>query len=309
MSESFSDLRERYGQAEYEVEAGGNRISTVTEGGGEQQVILLHGLGGTKASFFGTVSALSGRHTVHAIDFPGFGDSSKPATAPYDAEWFAQCAREFMDALGIERAHLVGNSMGGRVAIEMGFLEPDRVASLSLLAPALALRRRRHLVPLVRLLRPRLAAIPHPIVSAIVRDQANNLFADSDRIDREMLDLGCEEFCRRYRSASSRIAFYAAARNIYLDSPFGERGFWTRLAALDPPSLFVFGDSDRLVPAAFSRHVCEVLPDARCAVLDRCGHVPQLEWPQQTHALIREQIGAATNLGSSMRRWANRAAS
>ena len=68
-----------------------------------------------------------------AIDLPGFGSSSKPRRAPFDPPWFARSILRFMDSLEVDRAHLVGNSLGGRVALEVGMEAPDRVASLSLL--------------------------------------------------------------------------------------------------------------------------------------------------------------------------------
>jgi len=292
----------------YDVEAGDNRINTLSSGTGERTVILLHGLGGAKSSFFRTVAELSRDHTVHAIDFPGFGASSKPAAASYSAEWMAGTVLEFMDAMEIRDAHLVGNSMGGRVAVELGLLAPERVTSLSLLAPALAWLRNRPLLRIVRLLRPELAAIPHPLLARLVRVQVRGLFAHPDEIDPAILDLATEDFLRLYRSRNARIAFYAAARNIYLDAPFGVEGMWTRLAELRPPALFVWGDSDGLVPAGFERHVARVLPDARQVLLEDCGHVPQIEEPDRTHALIRSQISSSADLGSSTR-WPIRAAS
>jgi pimeloyl-ACP methyl ester carboxylesterase len=57
--------------------------------------------------------------------------------------------------------------------------------------------------------------------------------------------------------------------------------------------MFVWGDSDRLVPSRFSRHVASALPDAPQVVLHDCGHVPQVELPEQTHAMIREFIDGA----------------
>ena len=87
-------------------------------------MLLLHGLGATKSSFFDTAAALSRRYTVHALDLPGFGGSSKPSTAPYGARYAARAVIGTMDALDIARAHLVGNSMGGRVAIEVGLERP-----------------------------------------------------------------------------------------------------------------------------------------------------------------------------------------
>ena len=105
-------------------------------------MLLLHGLGGTKSSFFDTAAALSRRYRVHALDFPGFGGSSKPPLAPYDAAFFARTVIGAMDALGIDRAHVVGNSMGGRVALELGLEHPERVGGLALLCPAVAFVRR-----------------------------------------------------------------------------------------------------------------------------------------------------------------------
>ena len=115
----------------HDVQRPGRRISTLTMGAGSD-VLLLHGL-----------------------DLPGFGSSSKPATAPYTARWFAETVLETMDALGIERAHVAGNSMGGRVAIELGLRAPERVVSLALLAPAVAFVKRTY-HPIVRLVRPEL---------------------------------------------------------------------------------------------------------------------------------------------------------
>src|SRR3954464_15487812 len=110
----------------HHVPVGKLRISTLTMGAGPD-MLLLQGLGGTKSSFFDTAAALSRRYRVHAIDLPGFGGSSKPALAPSGAAYSARAVVGTMDALGIARAHLVGNSMGGRVAIEVGLTRPDRV--------------------------------------------------------------------------------------------------------------------------------------------------------------------------------------
>jgi pimeloyl-ACP methyl ester carboxylesterase len=142
----------------------------------------------------------------------------------------------------------------------------------------------------VKLIRPELAVIPHPLGVARVREQFWALFARPERLDPAAADIAADEFCRTYRSRSARIAFFAAARNIYLDVPDGEGGLWTRLAGLRTPSLFIWGDSDHLVPAAFSRHVARVLPLARQVVLPACGHVPQVELPERANGLIREHV-------------------
>jgi pimeloyl-ACP methyl ester carboxylesterase len=260
------------------VRTRGGRISTLQAGQGDP-VIAIHGLGATKASFLPTVAALADGFRVIALDLPGFGDSGKPLGAAYDAAFFARSVVELLDALELERAHLVGNSLGGRVALEVGLSAPERVARLGLLAPSMAWRRNKPWAPLLRLVRPELGAIqpaPRRVVEAIV-----------DRVVPGGSDgwaaAGVDEFLRSYLTPRGRAAFYAAARQIYLE----DDAFWDRLRQLEPPALFVWGRQDTLVPIGFARHVTDALPTARHLELD-CGHVPQLERPRETHdALAR----------------------
>jgi pimeloyl-ACP methyl ester carboxylesterase len=270
----FESVRTRWG-----------RISTLAAGSGPP-VLCLHGLGGTKASFLPTVAALADAYRVIAIDLPGFGDSAKPLSAPYDAPYFARAATAVLDSLGIERAHLIGNSMGGRVAIEVALLEPERVNRLVLLSAALAwLRERRWKwllqfpLPRLGLIQPTPRSITEPLVRRLVPGGNDGWSA-----------AGVDEFLRAYLTPRGRAAFYAAARNVYMDEPHGENGLWTRLAEISPETLFVWGRHDALVPIGFMKHVERTLPAARHVELD-CGHVPQLERPRETHAAIREFLG------------------
>ena len=272
-------------QRVHDVRIGRHRVSTLTMGEG-RDILLIHGLGATKASFFETAAALSRDYRVHALDLPGFGSSSKPLTAPYNAGWFAEQALGVMDELGIDRAHLVGNSLGGRVSIEVALRAPERVHGLALLCPAVAFIRR-GLHPIVRLLRPELGVLPHRFARGTVESQLLDLFADPHALDPSVADIVVDEFQRIYGSAGARLAFLSAARNVYLDKPFGKGGFYPRLAELTRPAMFVWSSHDRLIPAGFARHVSEWLPAAEQIVIDACGHAPQIERPQQTNSLLR----------------------
>jgi pimeloyl-ACP methyl ester carboxylesterase len=269
-----------------DVPVGRHRVSTLTMGSGPD-VLLLHGLGGTRASLFDTAAALSRRYRVHAPDLPGFGSSSKPALGAYNARWFAEVILGLMDQLEIERAHFVGNSMGGRVSIEVGLTAPDRVGALGLLCPAVAWIRR-GLHPIVRLLRPEFGLLPHQFSRSIVASQFWTILHDRDAIDPAVGDLMVDEFRRIYGSAGARYAFLASARNIYLEAPFGRNGFYPRLAELQPPALFIWGSHDSLIPAKFSRRVAEWLPSAEQVTLPSCGHIPQVEHPEETNRMLTE---------------------
>jgi pimeloyl-ACP methyl ester carboxylesterase len=259
-------------------------ISTIQAGAGEP-LLMLHGLGGTKASFLPTVAAIApqGRRVI-ALDLPGFGDSVKPVGARYDPKFFSQSVLAFMDAMEIDRTDVVGHSLGGRVTLEASMHAPDRFRKAVLMMPSLAWLRERRWAPWLRLVRPELGLIqpaPRPVVEKIVQRMvpgANSRFAAA----------GVDEFLRVYMTARGRAAFYAAARNIYLEKP--ER-FWDRLRNLEPPALFIWGSRDPIVPAAFERHVREAVPQARHVTLN-CGHIPQVERPKDLHREIGSFLSA-----------------
>ena len=190
------------------------RLSTLEAGSGPP-VVAVHGLGGTKGSFLPTVAALAGGFRVIALDLPGLGDSDKPLAAPYDARYFAAIVVDLLDALDIECAHLIGNSLGGRVALEVGMRHPDRAGRSVLLAPSLAWKRHRTLAPLLRVVRPELGLIqftPRSIVETI----AQRLIPGADD---GWAAAGVDEFLRAFLTPAGRSAFYAAARHIYLETP------------------------------------------------------------------------------------------
>jgi pimeloyl-ACP methyl ester carboxylesterase/putative sterol carrier protein len=272
-----------------DVHAGGLRAFAMEAGSGTP-VVLLHGLGATNSSMLPTMWELADDHRVVAPDFPGFGGSDKPLR-PLHAAYYAGWLVDFLDEMGIERAHLVGNSMGGRVAIETGLRHPDRVDRIVLFAPSPAFLREREYLWIVKVLRPELSLIPLPfplIPRSRVVDTIRAMFHDASRIPGGWLDAAADEFMRQMESARGRRAFFSAARQIYLEDPYeGRGGFWRRLPELEPPALFIWGRQDRLVPVGFAPHIEQALPSATSIVLDDCGHVPQYERPEETHALVR----------------------
>ena len=270
-----------------EVEAMGVRTSYLEAGPPDgPPVLLLHGLGATGASMLPVLADLMVDHRVLAPDAPGFGASAAPR-APYTPAWFAAWVEAFQRATGTRGAVLVGNSLGGRIALEAGLTRPRSVRAVALLAPSPAFRRLRQYVPFVRLVTPRLAAVPVLMHSRMAAEGLRAMFSDPSRLPDEWFDAFADEMVRVLADRANRVAFLSCARQIYLEDAYGRNGFWQRLPGLLPPALFVWGDRDRLVPSSFARHVADALPTAGQVVLEDCGHVPQFEHPTETMAMLR----------------------
>ncbi|MGH3459927.1 MAG: alpha/beta fold hydrolase [Kribbellaceae bacterium] len=252
-------------------------------------VVLVHGLGATNASMLPLVSALSRDFHVLAPDLPGHGATQAKGAAhaaEHLGKWLVAFLRETCDRPAV----LVGNSLGGRTALEAALRSPYEVRGLVLLCPAVAFRKLRQFVPFVRLVRDEIASVPVRIPRGLVARGLRSLFADSTRLPDAWHAAAVDEFIRVLNVRANRLAMFSALRHVYLDEPFGTRGFWERLPTLEPPALFLWGDRDVLVPAGFSRFVAEALPGAGSVVIDDCGHVPQFEHPELTAHLTREFI-------------------
>lgn len=249
-------------------------------------VLLLHGLGATNASMLPLLPDLTRDHRVIAPDFPGFGASGAPRWR-YRAGELATWLHAFVEVVDATPATIIGNSLGGRVAIEAALTWPGSVSGLVLLCPSPAFRRMRQFTPLVRLLQPGALVLPLPMPHRAVVMAIRSIFAEPDRLPDAWYDSAADEHRRVMRGYAHRRAFYSAMREIYLDAAYGDDGFWERLPTLAPPAMFVWGDRDWVVPASFAQHVTSALPQAESVVLSDCGHVPHFEQPEETVALIR----------------------
>jgi pimeloyl-ACP methyl ester carboxylesterase/putative sterol carrier protein len=291
----FEPLFERpaSGALEHTVEhvgrRGGRMSALIAGDANAEPLVMLHGLGGTKSSFLPIVPSLARRYRVIALDLPGFGSSAKPR-GRYDAAWFSQRVFSFMDQLDIDSAFLAGNSMGGRIAMEMALTNPNRIRGIACLCPATAFTKRPGLW-LVKLLRPELAFAASRLPRSKVLDGLKQLFSDPDRIEPEWFEAAVDDFLEIWKSPRARMAFSAAARHIYLEEPMGEKGFWMRLAALSTPSLFVYGTHDVIITHHGSRRVRKALPNSNVVVWPDSGHVPQIEHPERTIALLEDFFG------------------
>ncbi len=289
--------RPRAGGLEYslgQTAIGRCRISHLQAGDpGAQPLLLIHGLGATKASWLTIVPDLARHYRVIVVDLPGFGASSKP-NGSYTARWFADKMFDLLDELGVRRTLVVGNSMGGRIAMEMAMLRPERVERIACLCPAAAFSHRPALA-LVRLLRPELSIAAPRLPRSQVLAGLKQLFARPSRLHESWFEAAVDDFLSVWRSPLARVAFFRSLRNIYLDEPLGDTGFWRRLSKMETPALYIYGKRDTLITHHFSHKVSSALPHAEVKVWSDCGHVPQIEFPRRTADAMLGFFGAAAS--------------
>jgi pimeloyl-ACP methyl ester carboxylesterase/putative sterol carrier protein len=265
-----------------EVRAGAHVLSCFSVGEGPP-VVLLHGLGATRLSWMPLLQPLADRYRVLAPDLPGHGESSKPRVT-YTPRFYAGVIGRLLAELELDRAVLVGNSMGGRIALEVAARAPARVAGLVLVGPAVAGLPFPYYARLLRLLPAELGAFPVPMRRRLVLLGIKQLFAHPERLPRNAYTAGADEFIRVYRSGRARVALLGAMRGLMRDRP---DLFWDAVRQVGAPALVIHGEQDRLVPVRLGEILASALPRAELVVLPGVGHVPQFEVPETTVELVR----------------------
>ncbi|MEU8265149.1 alpha/beta fold hydrolase [Micromonospora sp. NPDC048999] len=248
-------------------------------------VVLLHGIGRTLDDFAAQHELLARDHRVISVDLPGHGGSA-PLDPPHALPALAAAVAETLDAAGVTGpAHLVGNSLGGAVAMRLAVDEPARAASLVLVNSA---GFGREVTVALRLLalRPlgRLLLRPHP---AIARRTERVIFHDPAYATEERIAAALA-VARQPHAARVMLELVRSLGTWRGVRPGWREELLTAVAALDLPTLVVWGDQDLILPASHLANARARLPRARCHLFQDTGHMPQIERAAAFHALVTE---------------------
>ncbi len=252
-------------------------------------VILVHGFGATNWCWRHTIAPLSVRRWVLAPDLPGFGLSDKPEGFDYSLSGYARFIVSFMDAMGIRRAVLVGNSMGGGVAVMTALLAPDRIERLILIDSLGYYRRTFQLYRLFGL----------PIVRDLVMGMAGSrsiklllkarVYHDSSRLDDET----ARRFALAYRTRNGRKSPIWVYRGLAPYPTIDRR----EIEAVETPTLIIWGEKDKILPASHAAKFGADIAGSTTVVIPRTGHVPHEERPEAVNRLILDFIDDAPDRG------------
>jgi len=259
----------------HNIDAGGIDTAYLEAGSGEP-VLMLHGSGpgvsGT-ANWQRNIGPLSQKFHVLAPDIVGFGATARPEDVVYSLRTWTDHVWAFLDAKGINRTAIVGNSLGGRIALQMATDHPDRISRMVLMgSPGVGMTPTQGLAAL-RAYEPSHEAM---------RQLLKNFFA----VNPELIT---EELVKIRYEASVADGAYEAYRAMFFDPK--HKGSELAITAeevrtIATPTLLIHGREDKVVPLAVSITMLDLLPNADLHVFSRCGHWTQIERADEFSALV-----------------------
>lgn len=247
---------------------------------GEGEVLfLLPGTGGHLEAYARNIPALAQHYRVIAYDYPGHGYTS---LSDHDLELpeYVEHLAALMDAYGVERAHLSGESLGGWVAVKFAATYPDRVSRIVLNTPGGTMARPEVMARIRELSQ---AAADDPSRDR-VRSRLEWLMAHPESVTEELIDIRQGIYARPGFSASMTHILCLQdpeirARNLISDE---------ELQSISVPALVVWTSDDPSGPAGAGIHMAEMIPAGRFELIEDAGHWPQWEQWQQFNTLVLE---------------------
>lgn len=238
-------------------------------------VVLLHGIARSLEDWAEQFALLPAGHRLLAVDLAGYGESD-PLREPYSLPTLARFVEDFLDEVGVEGpAHVVGNSLGGAIAMQLSVQAPHLVRSLVLVNSAgfgrevtftlriLAIR------PLARLL------LRRPSTAAVRRTE-RAIFSDPALVTDERVELGLR-FAARPHGAAVLLETARALGGLRGVHPVWRRELMEEVSAQAVPTLLVWGDRDRILPHTHLEAARRHLPHAESHLFTDTGHMPQIE--------------------------------
>ncbi|MBI1263951.1 MAG: alpha/beta fold hydrolase [Alphaproteobacteria bacterium] len=265
------------------IEAGGARLHVRVDGLQDAPaVIMIHGFGSSLHTWEDWASVLSQRYRVVRYDLPGSGLSPPDPTGRYDDARAFELLLALMAHLDIDRATIIGNSVGGRIAWAFASEHPDRVLRLVLVAPdGFASAGFEYGVA------PKVGPVTHAMRAVLPRFLVQMNLAQSFSDPARLQPGVVTRYFELLRAPGARLALIHRMEQTLLTDPRA------RLAALQTPVLLLWGEDDRLIPVANAQDYLEALPDAALAAMPGVGHLPQEEAPQASLAPVEAFLRAA----------------
>jgi 4,5:9,10-diseco-3-hydroxy-5,9,17-trioxoandrosta-1(10),2-diene-4-oate hydrolase len=261
---------------------------TYREAGSGPTLVMLHGSGpgvSGMSNFAANLEPLSRTFRTIVVDMPGFGDSPEVSYAKPYPEHAADAVVSLLDDLGIEKSHLVGNSMGGFVALETAYAYPDRVDRMVMMGPG-GIAAEIFSPPMSEGARRLFDFMASPSPAAM-RAWVDTMVSDPTSVSEELIQERTDRALAP--GAIERM------RNVFgsLAIPSEHGPMWTRTGRIPHRTLVTWGRDDRMLPLEGAFFATRRMPNADLHIFSNCGHWAQVERKAAFEALVAEFLTAA----------------
>ena len=239
------------------------------EAGQGPVLILLHGLGSNAGIWVNNIAPLAAHYHVYAPDQIGFGHSDKPLL-DYKIQTFVEFLQGFMESQNIKQAALAGNSLGGWIALDFAAQHPDLVGKLVLVNSA-GLRFGQGPVPDLN---------PSSLTS--MRQLLELIFYNKQMVTDEFVHYAFANHLKDNDGYTIQRTLAGFAQDQFEES---------KLGSIHVPTLIIWGRNDELIPLAKGEQFHQGIAGSKMAVIDQCGHLPELEKPEEFDRVLTDFLG------------------
>lgn len=247
----------------------GYKIRYLEAGSSDQNLILLHGLGGYAERWRNSIPYLSKKYHVFAPDLIGYGQSDKPSL-DYTLDLFTKYTFGFIDAIGLERANMIGTSLGGQIVVECAAAQSPIIEKLVLISPAGAMRKSTPTLDAYTM------AALYP-TRETVKTAYQMMMGDNKQVSEDSI----ENFIQNMSRPNAKMAFLSTLLGLKNAPDISEN-----LKKIKNPTLIIWGKEDTLIPIEYAQQFVSAISNCQFITMEQCGHSPHVEEPERLSDVV-----------------------
>ena len=251
----------------------GNKIRYLEYGKGDENIVLIHGLGASAERWEFVIPEFSKHYRVVVPDLIGFGHSDKPLV-DYTTEFFTDFISSFLNKLKIKKKKMIGSSLGGQITVDYASQNLDSVENLVLVSPSGIMK---HSTP----------ALDAYVMAALYPDSegAKNAFQMMAGPRQQVKQRIIEDFVERMKLPNAKMAFMSTLLGLKSAEVITKS-----LMKITIPSLIIWGEHDPVIPIKYADEFVSSIQDCRFYMMDNCGHTPYVDDPSGFTKLVCDFI-------------------
>jgi pimeloyl-ACP methyl ester carboxylesterase len=246
-----------------------NKIRYLEEGNSDQNLILMHGLGGYAERWTNVIPFLSKKFHIFAPDLIGYGQSDKPSV-DYTPEFFVKFVFDFIETMGIKKTYMIGTSLGGQIVAECAATQSPIIEKIILISPAGIMRKSTPTLDAYTM------AALYP-----TKESVRTAYQMMVGPGKQVSDISIDRFVNNMSRPNAKMVFLSTLLGLK-NAP----DIYEKLGNITCPVLLIWGKEDTLIPFEYSQQFISSINNCEFIPIEGCGHSPYVEDPEKLSELV-----------------------